>query len=148
VGGWLLFFCVQLVILAPGFVLMNVLTTAALISKVGAMTPIGVCLSVDSIARLLIAGAGVYIGSLLWRGQRAGVTLIRPYLIVFPGLHLLLACLPFVFPFARDIQVALAQPHVIGAFMSVPGSLVWWFYFGDSRRVRATYGLEPTLKPG
>jgi hypothetical protein len=114
VGGWLLFFCVQLVILAPGFVLMNVLTTAALISKVGAMTPIGVCLSVDSIARLLIAGAGVYIGSLLWRGQRAGVTLIRPYLIVFPGLHLLLACLPFVFPFARDIQVALAQPHVIG----------------------------------
>ena len=146
VGGWLLFFCVQLVIFAPGFFLMNALNTVAAITKLGATTPIGVLLSVDVAVRLQVVGAGAYIGSMLWRGQRAGVRLVRPYLIILPAVYLLLACLPFAFAFANDIQVALARPHLIGAMSSIPGCVVWWFYFGESRRVRATYGLDLAAK--
>jgi hypothetical protein len=121
VWGWLLFFCLWLVLLSPALVL---------ISGPGRL------LLFNVISRLLVV-FGVLVGTSLWSRYKHALGLLRIYfLVVFVG-----RLLWFVVIATTSLRVG-KNPFVeiVTNFVGFGLLLLWIAYFHVSERVRATYG--------
>ncbi len=120
VGGWLLFFCIALIILGP-------LATFAEVMSLSNIDAAGMILE---FAR---AGFGIVVGIFLWNVRPVAFTLLWVY-FAFVALMGILGIIGFA---------VLEQKRPEDLTVSVRALIyvvVWFLYFHQSKRVRVTFG--------
>jgi len=143
VGGWLLFFCIQLVILGPLFSSGKLYNEWELSQPVFENYPaLRNVVLFENIGSALLLAYGFFAGLSIWKGESNGRKVARIYLlfrlfgmvlIEFIAL-VMMGDLPSVV--LESVFAALAGV----AFREGVYFLVWWLYFKFSKRVRNTYG--------
>jgi hypothetical protein len=120
VGGWLLFFCIALIILGPLVTLVQVMNLP----------------NVDALGMILEfarAALGIVVGILLWNVRPIAFTLLWIY-FGFVALMAVLGIIGFA---------VLEQKRPEDLIVSVRALIyvtIWFLYFRKSERVRATFG--------
>jgi hypothetical protein len=143
VGGWLLFFCVSLTILAPIVMLISVAVTIAQwpTSNVLSRYPgLGLALALEIIGSFCLTIFAVIAGCRLWQVRPGAVALAKQYLvaqliltITLPFIEAVMAGLP------ADANAAMAIESVKGFAGSLIAFLIWFNYLNKSVRVRVTF---------
>jgi len=84
------------------------------------------------------------VGCVVWSGHPRGRDIARRLLVVRPLAFIGVEGVAFLM--MRDLPSEILQGGIAGAlgaiFQVCVHSLVWWFYFKKSKRVRNTYGPE------
>lgn len=119
VGGWLMFFCILLVVIVPIGVMV-----IAWSGEFG----------IDVIFNIAWAAFGVLVGAMLWNVHPRAFVLLWIYF----GMTALIIVLAVV-NIATAESVA-AVHDVVLVFRSVIYCLAWFLYFKRSERVKATFG--------
>jgi Protein of unknown function (DUF2569) len=141
VGGWLLYFCVQLFFLNPLLIGWQVVSELRTLDAHDQLrTLIGPMVSLDNAARIALALLGIGVGVFLVLRRRGAVAITRMYLIGFALVHLALVFLPFLFGFPAELRNTLVGTLFYRAGLTVPATTFWVLYFKHSKRVKATYG--------
>lgn len=142
VGGWLLFFCITLV-LVPVFWLGRTVLHVQHSSFLFELPALKTASNVELVGMFVILAYGFIVGCRIYGGNPDGRFLARSYLLIrFFGcigmeivvLYILLCGLPY-----DQISVAVNGAGVM-LFGELVYFLVWWFYFKMSKRVASTYG--------
>jgi len=147
VGGWLLFFCVGLTILAPVFSAYQIITGWSAFEDTD--PAFRMVIVFEDTASVLLVAFGVYVGANIWKGSVSGKKLARQFLVVW-----------LLGTFSYEIIVFLMLAHLNSngqltseAFVRAGTSMfgiffrssvyftVWWQYFNKSKRVQNTYPL-------
>jgi hypothetical protein len=119
VGGWLLFFCVSLTVLAPVLVLSR-----------GEITDF----SQTSIIDLALVAFGILVGGFVWNVHRSSFVLLWIYF----GANSLLLVLAIV---GYAVSEEQGQPQeIIQLVRGLVSTVIWFLYFKKSNRVQATFG--------
>jgi uncharacterized protein DUF2569 len=144
VGGWLLFFCIQVVILGPLLMLGTfVLVALSLAGQRLLLTNAGLYILLRAAAGAAVAAVGALAGVYLWMLRPGAVRLARIYLVLLALLPLGLLAVSSLFPVPAGVELPAPPVQVPTTLFSVAGATFWWLYFSNSRRVRATY-MSPT----
>jgi hypothetical protein len=140
VGGWLLFFCLQVALLGPLLTVMNVMADVRTLRSSGGLWTRGAALvAVDDLVRLALAGMGVGAGVLLWLRHHSAVVFTRAYLVCLAASGLVLLGFVYAFALPADTRDRIAPIYLFRAAIAIPGSIFWLQYFKHSKRVKATY---------
>jgi len=123
VGGWLLFFCIGLVILGPLVVLREV--TSATDSD-----------SSGIVLELARTAFGVVLGILIWNVRQVAFTLLWIYF----GLVVVISILGIIGSTALADEGQGNALALMYSIRSLIYAVIWFFYFRKSQRVRATFG--------
>ena len=146
-GGWLLFFWLQITVLAPAVVLYRVATDVRILVANAALTSrVGLMIILDSLVRLGLVTLGVVVGILLWRRSAGAVRYTRAYLLLGPVVYAALIVLPLAFAIPPPVRGAIFILYVKRAAIAIPGTIFWSIYFGNSKRVQATYPAAATAE--
>ena len=149
VGGWLLFFCLQLLLLGPLVVGFQLLTDfRAAWSHDGNPAHAGM-IAVDAAVRLAMIVLGVVTGVLLVVRARGAVRFTCGYLVAASLAYWLLVALPYLFPLPSEVRSRVVGLFVLRAGLTIPGTIVWLLYFRHSKRVQVTYApaVEGGVRP-
>jgi hypothetical protein len=119
VGGWLMFFCILLILVVPIAVM--------------AMAWSG-NLGIEVVFNIAWAAYGVLVGAMLWNVRPRAFLLLWIYF----GMTALIVALA-VFNLATREDGATTQDSIL-VFRSIIYSVVWFLYFKRSDRVKATFG--------
>jgi hypothetical protein len=122
VGGWLLFFCIGLVILGPVWLLSQVSTPGSDLAGI-----------VLALARTAF---GLVVGIFVWNVRQVAFTLLWIYFGVIV-VYSLLGILGSITLANEGQSEPLAVAYSIRSIVYV---VIWFFYFRKSQRVRATFG--------
>jgi hypothetical protein len=149
VGGWLLFFCVLLVILAPLGTLSSLSrTTRTADELLGPDHPLKREMLIWTLAGLPAVVLGMVAGLRLWNVKPGAVTLAKIYLWVNVASGLLaFAVGPDYTPLfkamarQRGVEMDFDFFQVFAFVWSIVWFLIWYSYFRVSKRVKATYGV-------
>ena len=147
IGGWLLFFCIALTILGPLWWIVRInydwMNLQPAIDRFPAAKP-AVFFEIAGSAAIVLYG--FIIGCLIWRGVSYGKHIAKQYLLIrllaLAGVELV------TFGLMSDLPRATVDAGIVAAITTAIAqyawaavfSLVWWFYFKRSVRVRNTYG--------
>ncbi|HKF23401.1 MAG TPA: DUF2569 family protein [Candidatus Angelobacter sp.] len=123
VGGWLLFFCIALVILGPVWLLSEVNSAAG-------SDLLGMVLEIAQIA------FGVVVGIFVWNVRQVAFTLLWIYFGV-TTVYSLLAIIGSIELTNEGQGEPMTFVYSIRSLIYV---VVWFLYFRKSQRVRATFG--------
>jgi len=138
VGGWLLFFCLNLTFVYPATSLYQIVTHIVP-RLMGRHNPTFIfLLSVDCVASTALAVFGFLAGLKLWLVKPKAVRFARSWLwtylvtnFAYFALWLMIAK-----PHESTILAAMGWYHVVGP---IPSFTLWYFYLEHSKRVKATY---------
>ncbi|HEY3767464.1 MAG TPA: DUF2569 family protein [Candidatus Angelobacter sp.] len=119
VGGWLMFFCILLILVVPIAVM--------------AMAWSG-DFGIEIVFNIAWAAYGVLVGAMLWNVHPRAFLLLWIYF----GMTALMVALA-VFNLATNEEGATAHDSIL-VFRSVIYSVAWFLYFKRSERVKATFG--------
>ena len=125
VGGWLLFFCIGLTILAPLPMLMRASTGWRLLPR----------FLFDDLRMLY----GMVVGAALWLARPISLMLLRLYFIIAAATAVL-GVLNVVAMALRMHESLFLMSGFTGALEYSGTILLWFAYFRKSARVRNTYG--------
>jgi hypothetical protein len=142
IRGWLMFFCIVIVVVAP------VQSTYALVKALVGVSHVHWHLNTlivlgltELVAGALVTAYGVYAGvRLLWIRPDA-VRTARRFLVLRLALTLLSAVVPFLVVRSLSTRALLdlvGKPTVQGLIFVA----IWYSYLELSKRVRQTYGLD------
>jgi hypothetical protein len=125
IGGWLLFYCISLTILAPLNILMRASTGWRLTSPY----------LLNDLAVLY----GMVVGAALWLKQPISLMLLRIYFIIAAATAVL-GVLNLIATALRGHVSLFLIPGFTPVLASSGFILLWFAYFRKSARVRNTYG--------
>jgi len=147
VGGWLLFFWVQITVLAPVVVFYEVASEVRILVTQSALaSPVGLMILLDSLVRMSLMALGVVVGILLWRRSAGAVRYTRAYLLSVPAVYAALIFLPLAFGIPPAVRGPILLLYLKRAAFTVPSTIFWSIYFVNSRRVQATYPNTATAR--
>ena len=144
VRGWLLFFCITLVVLNP---LASLFTFGLSLSQVSPalnrLPGLLVVAITDGLVSLALMALSVFAGVSLWRVRHNAVKWARTFL--FAGVAYVLISPLFIF--LAGLPAALVVQALPNSYLSAGRSLVyyviWLSYLARSKRVQATYVQQP-----
>lgn len=140
VGGWLLFFCLQAVILGPLLMGGSLLLLAmSLAGQSLLLTNAGIYIVLRATAGAVVSVFGALAGLYLWMLRPGALRLTRIYLVLLALLPLGQLAASILLPVPAGVQLPAPSVQVPTALLGVAGAMFWWLYFSNSRRVRATY---------
>jgi hypothetical protein len=145
IGGWLLLFCFEQVVLAPPHAFESVLQ---IWERIGPH-PFPVVRKIADILAviiLVITAYGMVVGILIWNSNKHGRTLARQYLIIRIGVSVLTFGSLTAWGYnTLGISAAkrLALATVTPCSLEIGLCLIWFAYFTYSRRVRNTFCDPP-----
>jgi Protein of unknown function (DUF2569) len=119
VGGWLLFFCISLTVLAPLLMFIRVW---------------GSGFELESIVDLVLAAFGVLVGIMIWNVSARAFMLLWIYFGMTAALLVLGIVGAFLAPEGQNPKVTI---QLVRALIS---TIIWFLYFKKSDRVQATFG--------
>jgi len=141
IGGWLLFFCVQLTILGPLYSYAQIIDTWAQTEPAFELYPsLRTALLWENVGFSAIGVYGFIVGCIVWSGNRHGDSIAKRYLLVRLGSYFVieLVGLTIISQHPAIVEAAII-PLIGGAIVQVGYFSIWWLYFQRSRRVRNTY---------
>lgn len=145
VAGWLLFFCITLVMIGPlssfGTMLKSWELSVPAFASYPSLKTVLVFSIVSSSAILLY---GMIVGSLIWSGGSNGRKLAKQFLTVrlCATLAIEFICLLMMTELPKEVITAGIN-GLLGVIIREGIYFgVWWFYFKLSKRVMNTYGVE------
>jgi hypothetical protein len=145
VGGWLLFFCISLTIIAPLFRVIEVLADIGAVVNFSGAPLIQFALLFDALLNLGVIGICIYAGVHLWGVKPNGVKLakfalgsIAIYMIVSIPLAILIA----VNLASEDAAAKMGAEMGIAILRTLVYVGTWYSYLNKSVRVRETFGLQ------
>jgi hypothetical protein len=139
-GGWLSFFGVVQLFVAPVLTLVVLGLGAAAISETSRRYPgfIGIYFF-GALGSIAIVGFGIYAAVEL-RGIRSGaVRTAKRYLLAALGWSVLSFVLPYVADIPDSAREAMFFENIKGFLKTVIPFAIWFSYFSVSKRVKATY---------
>jgi hypothetical protein len=140
VGGWLLFFCIQVVILGPLLMVGTLVFLAlGLASQRLLLSNAGLYILARATAGAAVSAFGAIAGVYLWMLRPRALRLARVYLVLLALLPLGLLAAASLFPVPAGVKLPAPPVQVPTTLATVAGATFWWLYFSNSRRVRATY---------
>lgn len=145
VKGWLLFFCVTLVLIYPGARMYELTQVVPVYSRLFSAFPGLFLLTLFLVAmNVAIAGLSVYAGVLLLRVRPGAVRTTKRFLIAAAVYVVLVSFAPLLagLPQAANDIVLKAAVSSIGSGMVYVA--IWFSYLTSSKRVRATYPAPST----
>jgi len=149
VRGWLLFFCLTLVLFYPGARLYELIQVVPVYSRLFSRFPGLFLVTLFLVAMNVgIAGFSVYAGVMLLRLRPSAVQRTKVFLISAGAYVILVAFAPLLAGLpqaANDIVLNAALP-TIGSGLAYAG--IWLAYVTASKRVRATYATDPAPMRG
>ena len=142
VGGWLLFLCIILTIIAPVFTVFGLVSTFAMLDEMNVIRNYKEFATISSISGSLIVVFGLIAGLFLWNRWSNAVAIAKTYLIfamantlVVNILHMVVVKYPHRPEFAF-VYVGI----VIGIIVGLGIQIAWFAYLCKSKRVAVTYG--------
>jgi hypothetical protein len=142
VGGWLLFFCISLTVLAPLATIASIITVFKDVSALFNQFPgLLVITSVDIFLSMGLMTLSVYAGIGLWRIRPGAVLMAKRYLFCFLGYQAIAAVLPFLAGLPSAANEAMYADVGKDMFRSALYFAIWYSYLNKSQRVRATYEI-------
>lgn len=140
VGGWLLFLCVSLTILAPLFTLIMIASGFGESSELFDEFPgLLVTVVIDSILSVGLMAFSIYAGIGLWSIRPGAVQTAKAYLWCYLGYHIVAAILPFMAGLPSAVNEFLVEEVSKDTFRGVIYFAIWYSYLNQSKRVNATY---------
>ena len=128
VGGWLLLFCVSLVVVQP---------LALLFEAVNSRDAFVVGFN------FLLGAFAIYTGVALWRVATNALRLVKVYfVVVLIVATLAIASGILTAPATRASQTPSQDNFLTVGFRALISVAIWWSYFKKSKRVKATYGAN------
>jgi len=141
VRGWLLFFCINLVILSPVVSLIFLYVGYNGIGEYAYLFPRLVPVAtIDSVATVAIVLFGIYTGVGLWRVRDGAVRVAKTYLIVNLAYGFAGVILQIVSIYPLEIDSSYFSDMAQSAVRATIFTAIWYSYLNRSRRVHATYG--------
>lgn len=147
VGGWLLLYCIALVIIGPlytmGSMSIGWKDAEPAFKEFPSLKSIMVA---ETLVRTALLIVGAIVGIRIWGGSLWGRKIARSYLMFrlffYVGFEILVA---MFFILSSDLTIEM-MGYIVGAIVGVIfGEVIyfsiWWTYFKKSKRVRNTYGL-------
>jgi len=145
VGGWLVFFCVGLTILAPPSTLGLMAIAWDLAQPALSKFPtIKSALILDNLASSAILIYGFIVGCIIWSGSPQGRDIARRFLLIrlFVFIGLAVVALLIMGDLPSEVIAGKIGGVVVALFREGVYFTIWWLYFKKSKRIRNTYGYE------
>lgn len=140
VRGWLLWFCLQLLVLNPVLISYQAFVESrALHASAPTSHPIAAMAGVDLVVRIATMMVGLIAATLLIRRHAISVQFVRAYLVWFALNYFALVALPYAFALDSGARTRVAAMYLYRAVMTVPATSFWFLYFKHSKRVKVTY---------
>lgn len=143
VGGWLLFFCVALVIMVPLYALVK------FVPDLQDMMPyyhvdryVKHYVIANFIYNTAVIVYGMVTGVLIWMGHPKGRAIARCYLGIYYVVSFAYMLHMVILHYRYTSTNALIAYYIGVFFWQTIGFIVWWLYFNKSQRVKLTYGEE------
>lgn len=140
VGGWLLLFCLGLIVFTP------VITVGSLAASYGESSQyfdrfpgLLMITVVDTLLSVGLMGFSIYAGVGLWSIRPGAVQTAKRYLLCSLGCHAIAAVLPFMAGLPSAAYEAINAEVVKQTVRGVLYFAIWYSYLGKSQRVKATY---------
>jgi ribosomal protein L40E len=131
VRGWLLLWCIITAIIVPVFLIVRAATSWT---------------GVTLLVYLAFAGLAVFTGVSVWAVRRNALRLVKVYLVAMLCFALVEAFLVAVASGFAEASRQAGSDAAVGPAASLIRSLIgfyiWWSYFRQSKRVRATFGAN------
>lgn len=145
VGGWLLLFCVLHTILAPLGTLGQMPTNWAMAQPAFAQFPdLKTAIMWENAGLIALLIYGFIVGFMIWSGSPNGREIAKKFLVIrllgLTGIEFITVVLMADLP--AQVLAPLISKATAGVVANLLVSLVWWFYFKKSKRVRNTYGAN------
>ncbi len=147
VGGWLLLFCLGLIVFFPLFTLNNLVSSHRTALSLASRYPgLLVVTLVDGALSLAMVAFSIYAGVSLWRIRPGAVRTAEIYLLCYLCYQGIAAVLPYLAGLPSLANRTMSAETAMQAVRALGYVGIWTLYLRKSERVRATYG-PPTLKP-
>jgi hypothetical protein len=144
VNGWLLIFCIAQTILNPILLLRSLVSLVSVWYRhFQQFEQIPGLLTYTVVDRLLLLGVtafSVYAGERLWRIKLGAVKIVKRYLLTVLGYYFLSLFLPFIVEFSSTASDKLFLSNLARLVLGATFVALWYSYFNQSKRVKATYG--------
>lgn len=141
VRGWLLLFCIGLVIFRPIWTILQLIFQTLALTKLGDAVPIEFWIFYfgETTVNLALMIFGVIVGIWLWQIQPNAVRLAKIFLVSQPLALVVLAFVVGLVPLPHQSKQAIAYQYGQDLFRILMHSLIWLAYFYKSKRVAVTY---------
>jgi hypothetical protein len=147
VGGWLMFFCVSLIILSPLYSMSRLTSAYEKAQPALERFPTlkaAVQFETAGVVALLIYG--IIVGCIIFSGSPSGRRIARQFLLIrlFGFIGIEAVAFWMISQVSPAALSAGAENAVTGIAREFIPFIIWWLYFKRSKRVRNTYGPEST----
>lgn len=140
VGGWLLFLCISLTVLAPLAILSGLNLEVEFAQQITGQYPtFASALMYVTLFRLVLVYLSIRAGVLLWKKKAGAVSKAQTFLVTYAAYSLLLICLPYFGDLPPGPQEIVRNAFGISAMRTLVYTIVWHQYLTRSVRVRNTY---------
>ncbi|OPY68847.1 MAG: hypothetical protein A4E57_01533 [Syntrophorhabdaceae bacterium PtaU1.Bin034] len=140
VRGWLLLLCINLTVLDPSAILINLFLITSTANPYFEKHPEFFRLMVTTgVFRIALLVFSVYAGLSLWKVVPGAVAIVRKYFFFVVLYSLLTVVLPTVLQVPSHLANEMAGPNLANAGLTIVYVAVWYLYLKRSKRVRATY---------
>ncbi len=140
VGGWLLFFCILLVILGPLVVFAQIWVILNYTYNMDSTLKTTIALEMIGLCIIMIYG--FIVGLMIWGGDQTAPQLARNYLLFRLCLFIALEAFPLLLlidlPKQQFTNILIDNLRAI--LREISFFAIWWSYFKRSKRVKNTYG--------
>jgi hypothetical protein len=148
VGGWLLFFCISITILAPLRTVYNIFvnySNSIQMADFFKLYPeISTLNNWDLITQILVRLFGIYAGVSLWKVKFGALKIVKKYLIINLSVSAILCFGFFIFlssmtnlpPLILDL---IKRNTIRNSSIALIYFVTWYLYFKRSKRVNNTY---------
>jgi hypothetical protein len=141
IRGWLLLLCVNLTILDPAAMLLNIFVVTNVAKPQFDVHPeLMRLLLINGACSICLAVFSVYAGLSLWKALPSGVRLARRYLVTACLYSLFSLALPSLAGIPAELRGQVAAGNLFNSLVTILYLAGWYLYIRRSRRVRATYG--------
>jgi hypothetical protein len=141
VKGWLLLLCINLAVLDPLAMLLNLfLVTNVTKPQFDGHPELLRLILINGACSIGLAVFSIYAGVMLWKALPAGLGLTRKYLFTGCFYSIFSLILPSLAGIPADLQSQILGGSILNSMVTILYLCAWYQYLKRSKRVRATFG--------
>lgn len=139
VKGWLLFYCITLIVFQP-FIMIGALLYIEEITSLFPYFPgVQTVLIIDTILSLCVLGFGIYSAILLIKIKDNAISTVKKFLVTALIYNFISSVLFFASGLPPEVIEAMAGEIILDLIPGLIYFFIWYSYFNKSKRVKATY---------
>lgn len=149
VRGWLLLFCVTLVLTGPAVTAFTLATSYMTVLQLADRFPgFAIVSAIDAVLSAALMAFSVYAGVALLRIRPGAVDIAKRFLLTTLAYRAVVVVLPLFAGLPSSANAAVRSVVLRQAIQGLIYVAVWDSYLGKSKRVMATYGSRPSAWSG